>query len=84
MRRYTLLAAKASLERGAHIIVGTPGRLIDHIEKNTLNLGQIKHLVLDEADRMLEMGFAEQLNTILATCPHQRQTLYSRLRFLKI
>ncbi|MFO1370051.1 MAG: ATP-dependent RNA helicase DbpA [Marinagarivorans sp.] len=66
---------KASLEHGAHVIVGTPGRLIDHVEKNTLNLGQIKHLVLDEADRMLEMGFAEQLNTILATCPLQRQTL---------
>ncbi|RYZ88194.1 MAG: DEAD/DEAH box helicase, partial [Moraxellaceae bacterium] len=66
---------RVSLERGAHIIVGTPGRLVDHIRKNTIKLGQIKQLVLDEADRMLEMGFTEQLNTIIAACPSQKQTL---------
>ncbi len=66
---------KQSLERGAHIIVGTPGRLVDHIAKNTVQLGQSKQLVLDEADRMLEMGFTDQLNTIIAACPKQKQTL---------
>lgn len=66
---------RVSLERGAHIIVGTPGRLVDHITKSTIKLGQIKQLVLDEADRMLEMGFTEQLNTIIAACPSQKQTL---------
>ncbi|HEY6528607.1 MAG TPA: ATP-dependent RNA helicase DbpA [Cellvibrionaceae bacterium] len=66
---------RVSLERGAHIIVGTPGRLVDHIRKSTIKLGQIKQLILDEADRMLEMGFTEQLNTIIAACPGQKQTL---------
>lgn len=66
---------KISLERGAHIIVGTPGRLIDHINKNTLDLSQLKQLVLDEADRMLDMGFSEQLNAIIAACPQHKQTL---------
>lgn len=66
---------KVSLERPAHIIVGTPGRLVDHLSKNTLNLSHLKHLVLDEADRMLDMGFSEQLNTIIAACPKQKQTL---------
>ncbi|MEY4590289.1 MAG: hypothetical protein RL497_2365 [Pseudomonadota bacterium] len=66
---------RVSLERGAHIIVGTPGRLVDHISKNTIKLGQIKQLVLDEADRMLEMGFTDQLNSIIAACPKQKQTL---------
>ena len=65
----------ASLERSAHIVVGTPGRILDHLEKNTLKLGAIKQLVLDEADRMLDMGFAEAIETILQACNKNRQTL---------
>jgi len=64
-----------SLEHGAHIIVGTPGRIEDHINKGRLNLTQVEMLVLDEADRMLEMGFQASLDAIVANCPQQRQTL---------
>lgn len=64
-----------SLERGAHIVVGTPGRIVDHLRKGTLQLDSLKQLVLDEADRMLEMGFADDIDTILAACNTQRQTL---------
>jgi len=64
-----------SLEHGAHIVVGTPGRILDHLRKTSLKLDSLKQLVLDEADRMLDMGFAEDLKTILAACPSQRQTL---------
>ncbi len=64
-----------SLERGAHIVVGTPGRIVDHIAKGTLKLDSINQLVLDEADRMLEMGFADDLETVLAACNSERQTL---------
>ena len=65
----------ASLEHGAHIVVGTPGRIIDHLEKNTLDLGQVSTLVLDEADRMLDMGFIEPITRILQNTPASRQTL---------
>jgi ATP-dependent RNA helicase DbpA len=64
-----------SLERGAHIVVGTPGRIVDHIEKGTLKLGNIKQLVLDEADRMLDMGFTDSIKAVLAACNTERQTL---------
>lgn len=64
-----------SLERGAHIVVGTPGRIVDHIRKGTLKLDNLNQLVLDEADRMLEMGFAEDIDTVLAACNENRQTL---------
>lgn len=64
-----------SLERGAHIVVGTPGRIVDHIRKGTLKLDSLNQLVLDEADRMLEMGFAEDIDTILSACNQNRQTL---------
>ncbi len=64
-----------SLERGAHIVVGTPGRIVDHINKGTLKLDSLNHLVLDEADRMLEMGFADDIDTVLAACNENRQTL---------
>jgi ATP-independent RNA helicase DbpA len=64
-----------SLERGAHIVVGTPGRIVDHIRKGTLKLDIINQLVLDEADRMLEMGFAEDIDTVLDACNTERQTL---------
>lgn len=64
-----------SLEHGAHIIVGTPGRILDHLRKGSLKLDQVNQLVLDEADRMLDMGFAEAVDTVLAECNPQRQTL---------
>lgn len=65
----------ASLKQGAHILVGTPGRIDDHLGKANLNLDQVKMLVLDEADRMLDMGFQDTLEAILAELPSQRQTL---------
>jgi ATP-independent RNA helicase DbpA len=64
-----------SLEHGAHIIVGTPGRIVDHLNKNRLNLEELNTLVLDEADRMLEMGFQPSLDLIFSLCPKQKQTL---------
>jgi ATP-dependent RNA helicase RhlE len=62
------------LRRGADIIIATPGRLIDHLERGSVQLGNIKHLVLDEADRMLDMGFLPAVKQILAKVPAQRQT----------
>ena len=64
-----------SLEHGAHVIVGTPGRIGDHIGKKTIDLSQIHTLVLDEADRMLEMGFMEDIGRIISLTPKYRQTL---------
>jgi ATP-dependent RNA helicase RhlE len=64
-----------SVQRKPHVVVGTPGRIIDHLEQKTLSLGGVSVLVLDEADRMLDMGFAPQLKRILAVVPHQRQTM---------
>lgn len=64
-----------SLRHGAHIIVGTPGRIQKHIDKSTLKLNKLQTLVLDEADRMLDMGFFEDINKIISVCPKQRQTL---------
>ncbi len=64
-----------SLEHGAHIVVGTPGRLVDHLHKGTLNLRRLQTLVLDEADRMLDMGFADEVDAIIEACPKRRQTL---------
>ncbi|SEI74049.1 ATP-independent RNA helicase DbpA [Allopseudospirillum japonicum] len=64
-----------SLAHGAHIIVGTPGRIQDHLRKATLDISQVKTLVLDEADRMLDMGFAEAIADIVQYTPVQRQTL---------
>lgn len=64
-----------SLEHGAHIIVGTPGRVEEHLRKGRLSLGELNTLVLDEADRMLDMGFEEPLERIVAACPQQRQNL---------
>ena len=63
----------AGLKRGAQVVVGTPGRVIDHIERKTLNLSQIDYLVLDEADEMLTMGFAEDVERILAETPEYKQ-----------
>ncbi|MBV7299972.1 ATP-dependent RNA helicase DbpA [Enterovibrio paralichthyis] len=64
-----------SLEHGAHIIVGTPGRILDHMEKGRLSLEELNTLILDEADRMLEMGFQPALDAIFAEVPKARQTL---------
>ena len=63
------------LKTGVEILVATPGRLLDHVEQKTLNLGQVQMLVLDEADRMLDMGFMPDLKRILALLPKQRQNL---------
>ena len=65
----------ASLEHGAHIIVGTPGRLQDHLNRGSLKLEHLSVLVLDEADRMLEMGFQDAIDCIIEHSPKQRQTL---------
>ena len=65
----------ASLERNPHIVVGTPGRLLKHLEKGTLNLDRLKTLVLDEADRMLDMGFLEDIMRVIDNTPKQKQTL---------
>jgi len=66
----------AELKRGAHIVVGTPGRLTDHMARNTLDLAGVKMLILDEADRMLDMGFREDIEKILAAAPADRQTVF--------
>ncbi len=65
----------ASLAHGAHIVVGTPGRIVDHLSRETLSLGALNTLVLDEADRMLDMGFAEEIAYVTERCPRERQTL---------
>lgn len=65
----------ASLQSGAHIVVGTPGRIKDHIQKENLDISEIESLVLDEADRMLEMGFKEEMIDIIGYTPHTRQTM---------
>ncbi len=64
-----------SLSHGAHLVVGTPGRIQDHLRKGTLVLNRVKTVVLDEADRMLDMGFQEVMEDILAATPQNRQTL---------
>jgi len=61
--------------KSADIVIGTPGRTLDHLERGTLRLHQVKHVVLDEADRMLDMGFLPDIERILEQCPTQRQTL---------
>ncbi|WP_025918278.1 ATP-dependent RNA helicase DbpA [Herminiimonas sp. CN] len=65
----------ASLEHGAHIVVGTPGRIRDHISRGSIKLGTVQTLVLDEADRMTDMGFYEEIAGIVSACPTRRQTL---------
>ncbi|MFQ2194662.1 ATP-dependent RNA helicase DbpA [Aeromonas jandaei] len=65
----------ATLSFGAHIAVGTPGRILKHLEQGTLELDSLKTLVLDEADRMLDMGFGEDINRVISHAPRDRQTL---------
>jgi ATP-independent RNA helicase DbpA len=64
-----------SLEHGAHVVVGTPGRILDHLERGTLSLASLNTLVLDEADRMLDMGFFDDIAAVAKLCPPKRQTL---------
>ena len=64
-----------AIRKGAHVLIVTPGRLIDHLEQKTLNLKEVRILVLDEADRMLDMGFAPQIKRILQSVPQDRQTM---------
>jgi ATP-dependent RNA helicase DeaD len=66
----------AELRRGVHILVGTPGRLVDHLARGTLDLATVGMVVLDEADRMLDMGFREDIEKILAAAPPERQTVF--------
>ena len=63
-----------ALRRGVHVVVGTPGRLLDHIQRGTLKLDQVRTVVLDEADEMLDMGFVEDIEAILKETPETRQT----------
>ncbi len=63
----------SALARGVHIVVGTPGRIMDHLDKGTLDLSRLRFLVLDEADEMLNMGFAEDVEAILARTPEDKQ-----------
>lgn len=68
-------AQQDSLQHGAHIVVGTPGRVLKHLLQETLTLNHLSILVLDEADKMLDMGFLEEMQSIRKKCPHHRQTL---------
>ncbi|MDB5056047.1 MAG: helicase [Bacilli bacterium] len=66
---------KAELNQKCHVVVGTPGRVMDHIEKGTLDLERLKYLVIDEADEMLRMGFIEQVEAIINELPEDRMTM---------
>jgi ATP-independent RNA helicase DbpA len=65
----------SSLEHGAHVVVGTPGRIMDHLQRGSLDLAALNTLVLDEADRMLDMGFFDDITFVAKACPKERQTL---------
>jgi ATP-independent RNA helicase DbpA len=64
-----------SLEHGAHVVVGTPGRVLDHLDRGNLELAALATLVVDEADRMLDMGFFDDIAAVIRQCPTARQTL---------
>ncbi len=66
---------RRALDRGAHIVVGTPGRLVDHIQRKSLDMDSLRAVVLDEADEMLDLGFREDLEFMLAAAPEDRRTL---------
>src|SRR5205823_9869091 len=63
------------LRRGCNLIVGTPGRVLDHLSRGTISLDSVRYAVLDEADRMLDIGFRPDIEKILRRCPSRRQTL---------
>ena len=71
----TLRPQISSLEHGAHVVVGTPGRILDHLQRASLDLSALDTLVLDEADRMLDMGFYDDIAAVAKACPKTRQTL---------
>ncbi len=71
----TMRPQMASLEHGAHIVVGTPGRIMDHLQRGSLNLEALNTLVFDEADRMLDMGFFDDMVFVAKQCPKRRQTM---------
>ena len=70
-----------SLHRGVHIVIGTPGRLIDHLERKTLSLESVNMVVLDEADEMLDMGFTDDINKILDSVPKKPQMIFFSATF---
>ena len=65
----------SALRRGVHVVVATPGRAIDHINRGSLELDAVQTVVLDEADEMLDMGFTEDIEAILEATPNSRQTV---------
>ncbi|UOQ71179.1 DEAD/DEAH box helicase [Hymenobacter cellulosilyticus] len=65
-----------ALERGVQIVIGTPGRVMDHLERGTLKLDQVKKIILDEADEMLDMGFRDDIEVVLSKMPEDRQTVF--------
>ena len=71
----TMRPQMSSLEHGAHVVVGTPGRIMDHLQRGSLDLAALNTLVLDEADRMLDMGFFDDIAVVAKACPKERQTL---------
>ncbi len=71
----------AALEKGVHVVVGTPGRILDHMQRDTLRLGRVATVVLDEADRMLDMGFQDDMEKILEASPKSRQTVFFSATF---
>lgn len=73
--KYPFQVQEKELKQKTHVVVGTPGRLIDHIERGTFDASDIKYLVIDEADEMLNMGFIEQIETIVSSLPKERVTL---------
>lgn len=71
----TLRPQLASLEHGAHVVVGTPGRILNHLQRGSLDLQAFNTLVLDEADGMLDVGFQDDMASVIQPCPAQRLTL---------
>ena len=67
------LPQQRALARGAQVVVGTPGRVLDHLDRRTLKMDNVRFLVLDEADEMLRMGFAEDVDKVLSAAPRERQ-----------
>lgn len=73
--KYPFSAQERELKQRVHVIVGTPGRTLDHLERGTMNLDEIKYLVIDEADEMLNMGFIDQVESIISKMPEHRVTM---------